>query len=64
MIRNKSVPILLTVREVTQLLHIHDNTARRWGDQGIFQTFRINSRGDRRFKSGDVYQLRDELIKH
>ena len=64
MSRNKFEPILLTVREVTQLLHIHDNTARRWADQGILQTFRINNRGDRRYISDDVYRLRDELLNH
>ena len=63
MLGNQSIPNLLTIREVTQLLHIHDNTARRWADKGILQTFRINSRGDRRFFSNDVYRLRGELIK-
>ena len=61
MLRETYVPILLTTREVTQLLNIHDSTARRWGDKGIIQTFRINSRGDRRFISDDVYRLRHEL---
>jgi excisionase family DNA binding protein len=63
MFGNKSIPILLTVREVARTLYIHDNTARRWGDQGILQTLRINNRGDRRFLRDDVYRLRNELIK-
>ena len=58
---NQDLSMLLTVRDVTRLLHIHSNTARRWGNQGILQTYRINSRGDRRFVSNDVYRLRSEL---
>lgn len=45
---------LLTVREVAQLLHIHNNTVRRWSDEGIIRTYRISRRGDRRFKREDI----------
>ncbi len=45
---------LLTVREVAELLHLHSNTVRRWSDQGIIKTYRINRRGDRRFRREDV----------
>ena len=45
---------MLTVREVAQLLHIHHNTVRRWSDRGIIRTYRITSRGDRRFMQGDI----------
>ena len=53
--------MMLAVKDIARLLDIHDSTARRWGDNGIIQTFRINSRGDRRFISDDVYRLRHEL---
>jgi excisionase family DNA binding protein len=45
---------LLTITEVSELLHIHPNTLRRWSEEGRITSYRINSRGDRRFKPGDV----------
>jgi excisionase family DNA binding protein len=45
---------LLTVTEVARLLHVHPNTLRRWSEEGSIVSYRINSRGDRRFKPGDV----------
>ena len=45
---------MLTVREVSQLLHVHSNTLRRWSDQGIIKAYRIGPRGDRRFKAEDT----------
>jgi excisionase family DNA binding protein len=48
---------LLTVREVSQLLHLHSNTLRRWSDQGIIKAYRIGPRGDRRFRPEDVEAL-------
>jgi excisionase family DNA binding protein len=44
----------LTVNEVSQILHIHSNTVRRWANQGILKTYRVNSRGDRRFVREDI----------
>ncbi len=44
---------MLTVREVSQLLHVHSNTLRRWSDQGIIKAYRIGPRGDRRFRAED-----------
>ena len=48
---------MLTVREVSQLLHVHGNTLRRWSDQGIVRSYRIGPRGDRRFRAEDVALL-------
>ena len=48
---------MLTVREVSQILHVHSNTLRRWSDQGIIKAYRIGPRGDRRFKQEDIAQL-------
>jgi excisionase family DNA binding protein len=45
---------MLTVNEVSQILHIHSNTVRRWANQGILRTYRVNSRGDRRFVREDI----------
>jgi len=48
---------MLTVREVSQLLHVHCNTLRRWTDQGIVKACRIGPRGDRRFRAEDIAVL-------
>jgi excisionase family DNA binding protein len=45
---------LLTVKEVARMLHVHDNTVRRWSNEGMIKVYRISSRGDRRFKREDV----------
>ena len=50
---------MLTTREVARLLNVHINTVRRWSNQGVLKSYRINSRGDRRFKREDV----DALIR-
>ena len=51
---------MLTLREVSQLLHIHSNTVRSWSNQGILKSYRIGPRGDRRFKMEDVVVLLSE----
>ena len=48
---------MLTVREVSRLLHVHSNTLRRWSDQGIVKAYRIGPRGDRRFRAEDIAVL-------
>lgn len=45
---------MLTIREVSRLLHIHSNTLRRWSDQGVIKAYRIGPRGDRRFRPEDI----------
>ena len=45
---------MLTMREVSKLLHVHPNTIRKWVDQGLIKAYRIGSRRDRRFKREDI----------
>ncbi len=45
---------LLTLREAAQLLSIHVNTLRRWSDSRVIRSYRINRRGDRRFRLEDI----------
>jgi excisionase family DNA binding protein len=40
---------IIPVSEAAELLHVHQNTLRRWTDQGVIQAFRIGTRGDRRY---------------
>ncbi len=54
---NNQMGSMLTVREVSQLLHVHSNTLRRWSDQGVIKAYRIGPRGDRRFRAEDIAVL-------
>ena len=54
MMKNNLTDNMLTVREVSQILHVHSNTLRRWSDLGLIKAYRIGPRGDRRFKQEDI----------
>ncbi len=49
-----SIDPMLTTSDVARLLNIHINTVRRWSNQGRLKTYRIGSRGDRRFQQEDI----------
>jgi excisionase family DNA binding protein len=51
---NNNIDPMLTTSDVARLLNVHINTVRRWSNQGIIKTYRIGSRGDRRFRQEDV----------
>jgi len=42
--------LMLTVGEAARELGVHVNTVRRWADEGKLESFKLNPRGDRRFK--------------
>jgi excisionase family DNA binding protein len=48
---------MLTVSEVSKLLHVHPNTLRRWADKGIIKSYSVTARGDRRFMPRDINQF-------
>ena len=49
-----SLPDLLTVREVAEVLRVSPLTIKRWGKRGKLPAIRINNRGDRRYKKEAV----------
>jgi len=51
---DQMLPSLLTVQEVARFLRVHVSTVRRWSNRGLLKSYRINPRGDRRFKREDV----------
>lgn len=53
----ESLPDLLTVREVAQILRVSPLTIKRWGKRGKLPAIRINSRGDRRYRKEAVFWL-------
>jgi excisionase family DNA binding protein len=52
---------LMTVRDVARLLNVHNNTVRRWSDRGMIKAYRINQRGDRRFKRDEIARFLSDL---
>ena len=52
---------MLTVREVSEMLHVHVNTVRRWSDRNILKSYRINKRGDRRFSMQEITKMIAEM---
>lgn len=54
MIGHEEISPMLATSEVARLLNVHINTVRRWSNQGILKSYRIGSRGDRRFRREDV----------
>ena len=48
---------LLSVAQAAGVLGVHPNTIRTWTDAGRLTAYRINARGDRRFRRGDVLRL-------
>ena len=51
---NNDIDPMLTTSDVARMLSIHINTVRRWSNQGILKSYRIGSRGDRRFRKEDI----------
>ncbi len=56
--RERSVDdALISVAQAAALLGVHPNTIRSWTDAGRLAAYRINPRGDRRYRRGDVERL-------
>ena len=51
---NNDIDPMLTTSEVARILSVHINTVRRWSNLGVLKSYRIGSRGDRRFKKEDI----------
>jgi diguanylate cyclase (GGDEF)-like protein/excisionase family DNA binding protein len=50
----------LSVTKAARLLGVHPNTIRAWSDQGRLRYYRINPRGDRRYRLGDLQRFLDD----
>jgi diguanylate cyclase (GGDEF)-like protein/excisionase family DNA binding protein len=47
----------LTVTRAAEVLGVHANTVRAWSDAGRLRYYRINPRGDRRYRHGDLQRF-------
>jgi excisionase family DNA binding protein len=45
---------LLTARQIADLLQVHITTVRRWSRSGELTSYRLGSRGHRRYTAKDV----------
>lgn len=51
------VDATLTVGRAARVLGVHPNTVRAWSDRGRLRYYRINDRGDRRYRLGDLQRF-------
>ncbi|HEV8404198.1 MAG TPA: helix-turn-helix domain-containing protein, partial [Candidatus Limnocylindrales bacterium] len=47
----------MSVTKAARLLGVHPNTIRAWSDAGRLRYYRINPRGDRRYRVGDLQRF-------
>lgn len=64
MVSDDNMDDMLTVSEVARLLHVHPNTLRRWSNKGRIRSYRINPRGDRRYRLRDIEGFLAHLNSH
>ena len=54
---SRPIDATLTVTKAARLLGVHPNTVRAWSDAGRLRYYRINPRGDRRYRMGDLQRF-------
>ncbi len=53
----RPIDATLSVTKAARLLGVHPNTVRAWSDAGRLRYYRINPRGDRRYRIGDLQRF-------
>lgn len=61
--KKNDLPEYLTLKEVTSLLKVHENTLRNWDNNGTLKAVRIGGRKIRRWKKDDVLKFLEESSK-
>lgn len=61
--KKNELPEYLTLKEVTGLLKVHENTLRNWDNNGTLKAIRIGERKIRRWKKADVLKFLEESSK-
>jgi diguanylate cyclase (GGDEF)-like protein len=56
-LRPRPIDATLSVTRASQVLGVHPNTIRAWSDAGRLRYYRINPRGDRRYRMGDLQRF-------
>ena len=60
----RPIDATLSVTKAARLLGVHPNTVRTWSDAGRLRYFRINARGDRRYRLGDLQRFLTAAAPH
>jgi diguanylate cyclase (GGDEF)-like protein/excisionase family DNA binding protein len=53
----RPIDATLSVTKAARMLGVHPNTVRAWSDAGRLRYYRINPRGDRRYRLGDLQRF-------
>src|SRR3954447_4569806 len=53
----RPIDATLSVTKAARLLGVHPNTVRAWSDAGRLRYYRINPRGDRRYRLGGLQRF-------
>jgi len=59
----KDLPILLNIRQVSQILGVHPDTLREWDNTGRLKAVRLGSRRDRRWRREDILKIIERGLK-
>ncbi len=51
---------MLSVREAAEMLGVHENTLRRWVDEGMLPVYRYGPRKDRRVRRTDLERFLEQ----
>lgn len=57
MLSPRPMDATLSVTKAARMLGVHPNTVRAWSDAGRLRYYRINPRGDRRYRLGDLQRF-------
>ena len=58
-----NLPILLKIRQVSQILGVHPDTLREWDNSGRLKAVRLGSRRDRRFRREDILKIIEKELR-
>jgi len=61
--KKNELPEYMTLKEVTSVLKVHENTLRNWDRNGTLKAIRIGGRNMRRWKKEDVLKFLEESNK-
>jgi len=57
------LPILLNIKQVSQILGVHADTLRKWDNEGRLKAVRLGSRQDRRWQRDQILRILKEGLK-
>ena len=60
----RPIDATLTVTKAARLLGVHPNTVRAWSDAGRLRFYRINPRGDRRYRWEPIEPSLEDVFIH